>query len=318
MKQDGGTMFYQYKNGLTEVSIDDINEDTLTAGYLTCDELFECYEKFGFGLPTVEACRKASNSFRSGVEVHDVYTFTELTVYDPECENGNGDCVALYVKKNLIIVVDVEDHDGSTKKKLMNALNKFNKKTAIKEKILFSFFEQLLWDNARIIEQAGVALASLEETLIDENFGKDFNVTLFGFKKKLLLMRNYYEQILDITEAFDENENDIFDEEKLIYISNITSKVERLKDDADTVRGTVVQLQEAYSASLDVQMNRIMKVLTVITTIFLPLTIIVGWYGMNFQDMPEYTWAHGYIYVSLLSLLTIIVLCIVIKKKKWY
>lgn len=311
-------MFYQYKNGLTEVSIDDINEDTLTAGYLTCDELFGCYEKFGFGLPTVEACRTASNSFRSGVEVHDVYTFTELTVYDPECENGNGDCVALYVKKNLIIVVDVEDHDGSTKKKLLNALNKFNSDTAIKEKILFSFFEQLLWDNARIIEQAGTALSGLEESLIDGDFGKDFNVTLFGFKKKLLLMRNYYEQILDITEAFDENENDIFEEEKLIYISNITSKVERLKDDADTVRGTVVQLQEAYSASLDVQMNRIMKVLTVITTIFLPLTIIVGWYGMNFQDMPEYTWTHGYLYVALLSLLTIVVLCIVIKKKKWY
>lgn len=311
-------MFYQYRNGLKEVTQDEITEDVLTVGYLSCDELQECYEKFGFAAATAEACRTASNSFRSGVEVHDVYTFTELRIYDPSNDEQDDDCVALYVKKNLIIVVDVEDHDGSTKRKLLNALGKYNENTILAEKILFSFFEQLMWDNARILEQIGGAVSELEETMLDGSFEKDFNITLFGFKKKILLMRNYYEQILDITEAFEENENDIFDEEKLIYISNITSKVSRLKDDADTVRGSVVQLQEAYSANLDVQMNRTMKVLTVITTVFLPLTIIVGWYGMNFQGMPEYDWRYGYLYVTILSLATILILCIVGKKKKWY
>lgn len=55
-----------------------------------------------------------------------------------------------------------------------------------------------------------------------------------------------------------------------------------------------------------------------VTTIFFPLTIIVGWYGMNFRYMPELSWRYGYLYVGLLSVLVIIILIIIGKKKKWF
>ena len=65
-------------------------------------------------------------------------------------------------------------------------------------------------------------------------------------------------------------------------------------------------------------MNNTMKVFTIITTIFFPLTIIVGWYGMNFTHMPELTWEYGYIYVIILSVLIVAILGIIGKKKKWF
>ena len=77
-------------------------------------------------------------------------------------------------------------------------------------------------------------------------------------------------------------------------------------------------MQDAYSAFLDVRMNRTMKVLTVLTTLFFPLTIIVGWYGMNFQSMPEFTWRYGYVYVIALSIAVVVVLCMLAKKHKWF
>ena len=61
-----------------------------------------------------------------------------------------------------------------------------------------------------------------------------------------------------------------------------------------------------------------MKILTVITTIFFPLTIIVGWYGMNFQSMPEFAWKYGYVYVIALSVAVVAVLTWIGKKKKWF
>ena len=77
-------------------------------------------------------------------------------------------------------------------------------------------------------------------------------------------------------------------------------------------------LGDAYSSSLDLKLNHSMKVFTVITTIFFPLTIIVGWYGMNFNSMPEFTWKYGYIYVIALSAAVVAALVIYGKKKKWF
>ena len=66
------------------------------------------------------------------------------------------------------------------------------------------------------------------------------------------------------------------------------------------------------------KMNQTMKHLTVLTTIFFPLTIIVGWYGMNFQSMPEFLWKYGYLYVILLSVAVVLLLLWIAKKKKWF
>ena len=66
------------------------------------------------------------------------------------------------------------------------------------------------------------------------------------------------------------------------------------------------------------KMNSTMKIFTVLTSIFFPLTIIVGWYGMNFIYMPELMWKYGYLYVIALSVVTVLVFAIIGKKKKWF
>ena len=127
-----------------------------------------------------------------------------------------------------------------------------------------------------------------------------------------------YEQLLDITEAIEENENEIFDDDNLIYIMNISNKISRLKEDTDSLSSSVNHLQDAYSSSLDIKLNNVMKRFTVITSIFFPLTLIVGWYGMNFKAMPEFDWKYGYIFVIALSVCVVSVLMIIGKKKKWF
>lgn len=131
-------------------------------------------------------------------------------------------------------------------------------------------------------------------------------------------MHNYYEQLIDITEALEENENNLFDSEDLMYISNIENKIIRLREDVDSLSSTISHLQDAYSSSLDLKLNHTMKVFTVLTSIFFPLTLITGWYGMNFHRMPELAWKYGYVYVIALSVLVVAFLMLVGKKKKWF
>lgn len=310
-------MFFQFnENGLTEIKVENINSDLLTAGYVTVRELNELSRSFGFADSTVEACETGNDYFRSGVEIYDDYTFTELRIISSLTEDE--DCVALYFKKNFMLVVDVDDRDGSTKAKFMSAMKRFSGSSSSLEKLIYAFFDALIADENKSIEKMSTEISQKEEKLMENSVEKDFNASVLETKKLLLKLHNYYEQILDITDVVDENENGIFNEDMMMYISNLSKKTERLKEDTDSLKNSLEHLQDAYSSYLDMKMNTTMKIFTVLTSIFFPLTIIVGWYGMNFQSMPEFTWKYGYIYVILLSVITVSVLIIIGKKKKWF
>jgi magnesium transporter len=311
-------MFYQLRDSLVPVEFDNINRDYITAGIVTCEELFDIGQKLNFAQSTVEACQIANKRFRSDVYVYDEYTFTELRIINPTEPTGREDCVALYIMKNMIIVVDVEDFDNSTKEKFMSAITRYPVETVTLEKIIYAFIDALIIDDFKYIEDSGNAITELEEDVIKDNVEDDFNLDLLQIKKELLTMHNYYEQLLDITESIEENENDIFDSEDLRYIANLSNKIIRLREDADSLSSSVTHLQDAYSSALDLKLNHTMKVFTVITSVFFPLTLIVGWYGMNFQSMPEFAWKYGYIYVIGLSVLVVTVLSILGKRKKWF
>ena len=310
-------MFYQYRNNsFHKVEIEEVDPEIMTAGYVDVQELLSVYDKFGFSQSTVEACKVANKYFRSGVEVYDDYTFTELRIIQKS--GKDEDCVALYMKKNLVLVVDVEDHDDSTKKKFMYALRRYTTDTVTLEKVIYAFFDCLVAEDFKVLEDISDELSDMEESLLDEKVDKSFNATLLRKKKMLSRFHNYYEQILDIADTIYENENEIFGSGNLMYINNISKKVERLKEDIDSLKNSVEHLQDAYSSFLDTKMNSTMKIFTVLTSVFFPLTIIVGWYGMNFESMPEFHWKYGYLYVILLSLTTVLVLTAVGKKKKWF
>lgn len=310
-------MFFQFNGQISEISADQFDSSKLTAGFVTIDELTAEADTLGFPRSVAESCAVASGHFRSVVEVYDDCTFTELRIMS-RLGAAEDDCVALLIKKNLMLVVDVEDRDDSTKEKFTTALKRFSPESVTLEKLIYAFLDSLVSQDVRELERMSVALSELEEQLHAGKIQKDFSETLFNMKKLLLRYHNYYEQIIDITETLDENENNVFDSDSFIYINNAEKKTERLKEDADSLKNTVEHLQDAYSSYLDARLNNTMKRFTVVTTIFFPLTIIVGWYGMNFQAMPEFAWKYGYIYVILLSVLTVATLTLIGKRKKWF
>lgn len=310
-------MFCQYsKSGMFSVPSDKIDKNYLTAGCVTVDELEGLSHRLGFDASTVDACRGANRFFRSGVEVYRDYTFTELRILNGE--DAEDDFIALYLRKNLILIVDIEDRDGSTKEKFIAAAKRCTAENVCAEKILCAFLDSLLTGDNSALEAIGNDLADQEDEIFENKVDRDFNTDLLELKKQLSRRFYYYEQLLDITEAVSENDNGIFAPENLIYIDNVTKRISRLRDDTSSLKNSVEHLQDAYSSYLDIGMNNTMKIFTILTSIFFPLTIIVGWYGMNFRYMPELSWKFGYIYVIVLSVVTVAVLALIGKKKKWF
>ncbi len=310
-------MFFQFTSAdLQPVEPGDINPEVFTVGYVTLEELAAVSQTLGFEQSTVDACKNANRFFRTGVEVHRAFTFTELRILNAHEEAG--DFIALFIKNNLFVVVDIEDRDSSTKNKFFASVRKYPAGRVCPEKVLFAFLDSLLAGDNLVLETLENDLSEKEEALFSTEVEKTFNMELLHTKKELTKRHAYYSQLLDMTEAVYENENDIFDEDSLIYVDNISKKIARLKEDTASLRATVEHLQDAYSSYLDTRMNQTMKIFTVLTSIFFPLTIIVGWYGMNFRYMPELTWKYGYVFVILLSIVTVLVLWLIGRKKKWF
>ena len=81
------------------------------------------------------------------------------------------------------------------------------------------------------------------------------------------------------------------------------------------LREYLAQVRETYQAQLDLKLNQIMKIFTVIAAVFLPLSLVVGWYGMNFSNMPELNWKYGYQGVIALSVLITLAILFYFKKR---
>ena len=116
------------------------------------------------------------------------------------------------------------------------------------------------------------------------------------------------------SDLLEENENGFFAKKRLKYFGIIADRADRLMGRTAHLLEYAKQVQDAYQAQVDAQQNRNMQFLTVISTIFFPLTLTTGWYGMNFRNMPELE--NGYPGIIILSLVVIAGCIFIFKKKK--
>ena len=98
----------------------------------------------------------------------------------------------------------------------------------------------------------------------------------------------------------------------------MTDDVIRLREESQLLREYCTQIQSLFQSEIDIRQNRIMQILTIVTTIFLPLTLLAGWYGMNFSGMPELHWKYGYPAIILVSVAVVVLSLWVCKKKKFW
>lgn len=158
--------------------------------------------------------------------------------------------------------------------------------TASIDTAVFVFMQSLTITSGEIMEDVENDIADMESNLI-LNGKTDCVEEILKLSRRLAVQKRYFSQLYDIYDNMLENENGLLSSKLLKHLKTLHSKVDRLYNEVLTQREHVTQVRESYQAQVDINLNGIMKVFTVITTIFLPLTLIVGWYGMNVK-MPEY------------------------------
>lgn len=156
----------------------------------------------------------------------------------------------------------------------------------------------------------------MEEELLDEKKQIDPTKEVAKFRKEILNRNFRYQQFADMVDTLCENPFDIFTDSEKLSFERFGSKVDRLSQQTQLLREYLVQIREMYQQTIDVQHNKTMQVLTVVTTLFFPLTLIAGWYGMNFVNMPELKNPYSYFIVIGICLIIVAGEIIFFKKKK--
>lgn len=189
---------------------------------------------------------------------------------------------------------------------LINKICDIDEKSGLEE--LFNFFIVLTGNDVALLQSLEDDIERLEEELL----GSDHTTLnglerLRGYRRDVLRKKRYYEQmefLSDDLSACDDS------------FSFIDRKFDRLLCFICRIQDYLEQIRESYQSQIDLEQNVIMKVLTIAATIFMPLTLITGWYGMNLK-IPEYNWNYGYLCVIVVSALIILAEILYFKKKKW-
>ena len=184
------------------------------------------------------------------------------------------------------------------------------------ERFLYDFLEQIIKYDRDLLEHYDKELDGMEAAVINEQ-GETVLERVNEIRTEIRDLRVHYEQLLDFGQELEENENSFFKHDNLRYFRLFSNRIDRLRDSTKAISDHAAQIRDIYKSHLDIKQNRIMTVLTIVTTIFMPLTLIAGWYGMNFRHMPELESEWGYPIAIISSVLIVVGSLLFFKLKKW-
>ena len=184
------------------------------------------------------------------------------------------------------------------------------------ERFLYDFLEAIIADDRVLLNGYESELNRIEAEIL-QGHEELSTARTNEIRGDLLELRGHYEQLLDVAQVFEDNENRFFTEDNIRFFRLFSGRMERRQAMVSSLRDYTVQVRDLYQARLDVKQNRIMTILTIVTTVFMPLTLIVGWYGMNFRYMPELDSPYAYPIVIIVSLAIVILSLLYFHKKKW-
>lgn len=216
-------------------------------------------------------------------------------------------------KEELVFPVQEEDHLFI--EKMILKIEREGAGTT--EQFFCRFLESMLLYDMEQLQEIETVCYEMEEKLTEMRERLEPTADILRYRKRLLVRNFYYQQLADLCDILVSNDQDFLQEKTVSSIAELGKRADRLYDYSQMLREYMVQIRELYQQQIDIQQNNTMRILTMVTTMFLPLTLIAGWYGMNFVNMPELQNPHGYGIVLLICVVIIVAELIYFKKKKF-
>ena len=248
-------------------------------------------------------------SFES-FEDFDIIAFDWYDVHSSRTENAQ-----------MLVYLDREDlfffcEDEAAEEKAQAVFTEVNNAEDSNELLLYHFFVRLLKGDMAHLDALEAEISDGESSILDKAKPADLD-RIADWRRELLRLKRYYEQLDTIFDEMAANDNGLLTRAGIRRLVILGNRTDRYLSSVQNLRESVAQLREAYQSQLSIQQNDLMKIFTVVTAVFLPLSLLAGWYGMNFTYMPELRWQYGYPAVIAVSIAIAAGMLWYFKRKKW-
>lgn len=255
---------------------------------------------------------------RPKAEEYEGYLFFTLKMlYRIEARVIDYEQISFVLGKDFLISFQEKEGDlfDGFRDRIRLDMGKVRKKNA--DYLLYRLIDIIVDNYYNVLDKVGDLIEEIEENVYEDPSNKTF-YKIQALKKELIYLRKALYPLREALSKIVKGESDFIMEENMRYYADVYDHVAHLIDSLDTYKDLISSLLDVHINAMNTKLNEVMKVLTVISTVFMPLTFIVGVYGMNFDFMPELQWKYGYFGVWGVMFLIFAAMMLYFKKKRWF
>jgi len=297
-------------------------KDTPTVTWINIDGLhqIEILEKLGrcYGFHPLVLEDILNTDQRPKMEDYGDYLYIVLKMlsYNDKNSEIETEQVSLILGPNFIFSFQEKEGDvfDPIRERIRSGKGRIRKMGA--DYLAYALLDSIVDNYFTIMEKLGETIEFLEEELVTQPTPETLQ-TIHQLKRELIFLRKAVWPLREVISGLERGELVLIKETTRIYLRDVYDHTIQVIDTIETFRDMISGMLDIYLSSVSNRLNSVMKVLTIIATIFMPLTFVAGIYGMNFKFMPELEWRWGYPMVWVLVVVIGVFMLIYFKKKRW-
>jgi magnesium transporter len=247
---------------------------------------------------------------------HHLFVVLGMIYLAPESGEVIAEQVSLVVGSNFVISFQEAPGDvfDAVRDRIRNGKGKIRKMAP--DYLAYALVDAIVDGYFPVIESLGEDIETTEETLVTDPQAKTLK-TIYRLRSEMIFLRRSIWPLREMVAAMERDDSPLIQPTTQRFLRDVYDHVIHVIDTIDAYRELVTGMLDTYLSSVSNRMNEVMKVLTIISTIFIPLTFIAGIYGMNFQHMPELGWRWAYPVVLGLMLCVGALMALYFRRKRW-
>jgi len=247
---------------------------------------------------------------------NDLFLIVKALHFEEESSTVNTEHVSIYMGKGFTLSFQESETDlfQSVRQRLRNQGGKSRQRGS--DYLVYALLDLIADNYYPVLDSLEEQIDLLEEKMLIDQMGSD-KARIHFLQKQILTVRRSILPTREAITRFISSQNDIIDKKTKIFLRDINDHMDQLLEMAESMKDTLTGLHELFNSEVSLKMNQVMKLLTLVAAIFIPLTFLAGVYGMNFRYIPGLEWRHGFLTLMAVMSIIAIILLVFFQRKKW-
>lgn len=254
---------------------------------------------------------------RPKIDEYDNYLFVVVKMLYSKGDDYVNEHISFVVGQNYVLTFQESEVDVFDGVRNRIKTGRGRVRTAKSDYLMYALIDAIIDNYFEIIESLASRIENLEDYLFLGNPDSNVSQDIQNLKREIIQLRRAIYPLREVTSRIENSDNGLFEVKTFNYFRDLHDHIIQVSENIEIYREMIWGLMDMYMSTISNKMNEVMKVLTIMASIFIPLTFIAGVYGMNFENMPELHWKYAYFYVLGFMLFVIIMMLWYFKRKKW-